>query len=159
VPPPEPHPRAAPPADRRVPGIAWGLGIASVAPFVVATAGIALATDPALGLYAYVALVSYGACMLAFLGAVQAGLALRETPLPAARLAASAVAPALAWLSLAVGEGNGLLLMTAGHLAMLGYDIVAARRGWAPAWYPRLRWPLTGIVLGCLLAARQFGPP
>jgi hypothetical protein len=141
-----------------MPPVALILGIASAIPFVAAAAAALLGQSPALRLYGYVALISYGACVLSFLGAVHAGAALRETPVPTARLAAAATAPLLAWLALALGEHNGLLLMAAGFLAVLAYDIAAARRSWLPAWYPRLRWPLTGVTLLCLLAVRQFGP-
>jgi hypothetical protein len=141
-----------------VPPAAWVLGLAGAGPFVVATAGIVVSQEPAIRLYGYVALISYGACVLSFLGAVHTGLALREKPVPTIRLAASAVAPALAWLSLALGERTGLLMMVAAYLGLLAFDIAAARRGWTPAWYPRLRWPLTGIVVGCLIGALQFGP-
>ena len=134
------------------------LGIASVVPFVAATAGVVLGQDPALQVYSYIAMISYGACGLSFLGAVHCGLALRDSPLPTGRLAISGLPPLLAWLSLALGQRNGLLLMAASFLAVLAWDIVAARRGWAPAWYPRLRWPLTGIVLVCLMVARQVQP-
>lgn len=134
------------------------LGIASAIPFAAAAAGALFGHSPTLRLYGYVALISYGACVLSFLGAVHAGAALRETPVPAARLAIAAAAPLLAWLALALGERNGLLLMAAGFLAVLAYDIFATRRGWLPAWYPRLRWPLTGVMLVCLLAVRQQGP-
>ncbi|MCW5747577.1 MAG: DUF3429 domain-containing protein [Alphaproteobacteria bacterium] len=126
-------------------------------PFAGLAATVAVSGDPAIRIYAYVALVSYGACILSFLGAVHAGFALRQTPVATWQLLAAAAAPVLAWLSLALGERTGLLLMTASHLGVLACDIVAARRGLAPVWYPRLRWPLTGVVLICLLAALQFG--
>lgn len=141
-----------------MPLAAWILGLAGAGPFIVAAAAATVGQEPAIRLYGYVALIAYSACMLSFLGAVHAGLALRENPLPVARLGIAAIAPALAWLSLALGERNGLLLMAAAYLGLLAYDIVAARRGQVPAWYPRLRWPLTGIVLVCLVAAMQSGP-
>jgi hypothetical protein len=150
--------RAAPSEERRIPRAAVALGALSAVPFVAAAAIILWSESQALRLYGHVALVSYGACVLSFLGAVHAGLALREAPLPAARLIVAAGAPALAWLSLALGERAGLLAMAAGFLATLAYDIAAARRDWAPAWYPRLRWPLTGVALASLLIALQFAP-
>ncbi|TWS95840.1 DUF3429 domain-containing protein [Reyranella sp. CPCC 100927] len=152
------QPRAAPPTDRRIPLAALLLGVASLIPFVAAAAAATLASSPTQRLYGYVALISYSACVISFLGAIHAGAALREAPLPGARLAAAAIAPLLAWLALALGERNGLTMMAATLLLVLAYDITAARRGWVAPWYPRLRWPLTGVMLVSLLAARQFGP-
>ncbi|HKU97763.1 MAG TPA: DUF3429 domain-containing protein [Vineibacter sp.] len=148
----------APPADRRIPPAAVLLGTASVIPCVAAAIAATLASSPTLRLYGYVALISYSACVISYLGAIHGGLALRDTPLSAARLAAAATAPLLAWLALALGERNGLLMMAAVLLLVLAYDITAARRGWIAPWYPRLRWPLTGVMLVCLLATRQLGP-
>lgn len=145
-------------ADKRIPRIALAMGVVSAVPFLAATAAIALGDHAAIRLYGHVALISYGACVLSFLGAVHAGLAIRDAPLPGGRLIVAAVAPALAWLSLALGERNGLLLMAASFLALLAYDIAAARQGWVPAWYPRLRWPLTGVALVCVLVAMRFAP-
>ncbi|HJQ60295.1 MAG TPA: DUF3429 domain-containing protein [Vineibacter sp.] len=150
--------RDAAATDRRVPSVALMLGAISTLPMVAGAAAIVLSDSAALRLYSHVAMVSYGACMLSFLGAVHAGLAFRDTPLAATRLLVAAAAPALAWMSLAVGEDNGLLLMAVSFLALLAYDIAAARRGWAPAWYPRLRWPLTGVTLICLLVTMRFAP-
>ncbi len=155
---PPPADRRLPPDDRQLPPAALILGVASLVPFVAATAGVAFGQGPAIRVYSYIAMISYGACVLSFLGAVHCGLALRETPVSAARLAVSGLPPLLAWLSLALGERNGLLLMAASFLAVLAWDVAAARRGWAPAWYPRLRWPLTGVVLVCLMVVMQFQP-
>lgn len=148
----------APSADRRIPLPALLLGIASLIPCVAAAIAATSASSPTPRLYGYVALISYSACLISYLGAIHGGLALRETPLSAARLIAPATAPLLAWLALALGESNGLLMTAAILLLVLAYDITAARRGWIAPWYPRLRWPLTGVMLVCLLVTRQFGP-
>ncbi len=83
---------------------------------------------------------------------------MREQPVPATRLAL-ATAPALvAFVALALGERTGLTVMAAGFLGTLAYDIFGARRGFVPSWYPRLRWPLTGIALISLFCAILGGP-
>jgi len=40
-----------------------------------------------------------------------------------------------------------------GFAILLAYDIFAARGSETPAWYPRLRLPLTATVVSCLLLA------
>jgi len=109
-------------------------------------------------LYGVALLSAYGACVLSFLGAVHWGLAMREQPVPALRLALSVVPVLIGFATLAIGGRPGLTLMAVGFLATLAYDIAGARRGFVPSWYPRLRWPLTGIALVCLFGAILGGP-
>jgi len=103
-------------------------------------------------------LSAYGACALSFLGAVHWGLALREQPVPAVRLVVSVIPMLAGFVALAMGGRIGLTAMAAGFLGALAYDIYGARRGFVPSWYPRLRWPLTGIALICLFGAILGGP-
>jgi hypothetical protein len=109
-------------------------------------------------LYGISLLTAFAACALSFLGAVHWGLAMREQPVPAARLAISTLPVLVGFVALAIGGRAGLTVMAAGFLGALAYDIYGARRGFVPAWYPRLRWPLTGIVLVCLFGAILGGP-
>ena len=83
---------------------------------------------------------------------------MREQPVPAARLAASILPALVAFAALATGGRTGLTMMAAGFLGALAYDIFGARRGFVPAWYPRLRWPLTGIALIALFGTILGGP-
>jgi Protein of unknown function (DUF3429) len=83
---------------------------------------------------------------------------MREQPASASRLAASIIPLLVGFVSLAIGGRTGLTLMAAGFLGALAYDIYGARRGFVPSWYPRLRWPLTGIALICLFCAILGGP-
>jgi hypothetical protein len=43
--------------------------------------------------------------------------------------------------------------LIAGFVALCIYDRAAAARGYAPAWYPALRVPLTAVVVLCLVVA------
>lgn len=100
------------------------------------------------------ALLAYGATILAFLGAIHWGLALREPLAPSAGLLVWGVAPSLlAWVALMAGGTGGLWLIAAG----LWICFVVDRRV-----YPRfglsnrlgLRLALTALAsLACLLAA------
>jgi fructose-specific phosphotransferase system IIC component len=83
---------------------------------------------------------------------------MREQPVPASRLTASMLPVLVGFVALAIGGRSGLTVMAAGFLGVLAYDIFAARRGFVPKWYPRLRWPLTGIALICLFGAILGGP-
>jgi hypothetical protein len=70
------------------------------------------------------------------------------------------VGPALVgWASLLIGGAAGLVVLAIAFTALLGYDLAEVRAGRAPAWYPTLRWPLTLVVVVCLLAVALIGPP
>ena len=99
-------------------------------------------------------LTGYAVVILTFMGAVHWGLAMRMDGAPAARQYSFSVLPALlAWLALAMPQVWGISCLIAGFVALCVYDGAAAARGDAPAWYPRLRLPLTTVVVLCLIAA------
>jgi hypothetical protein len=127
-------------------------------PFATGAALAAFGSTLDWRLYGTSLLTAYAACALSFLGAVHWGLALREQPVPAARLAVSTIPLLVGFVALAIGGRTGITVMTAGFLGALAYDIYGARRGFVPSWYPRLRWPLTGIALVCLFGAILGGP-
>jgi hypothetical protein len=102
------------------------------------------------------ALAAYGATILAFLGAVHWGLALRA---PASEHGADwgriglGVVPALvAWVALLLPLPAGLGLLALGILATAAAETVAARAGLVPRAYLGLRWTLsTGAAVALLL--------
>ncbi len=137
-----------------VPRAAALYGAAGLIPFVVCALAVWVAPIPwnafALDIQLY-----YGATILSFLGAAHWGLALAGygargdsaaacTP---ARLGWS-VAPALvAWLSLIMVPLVGVTTQIVAFAAVFFGDLRAVKLGLAPAWYPRLRRPLTAVVL------------
>jgi hypothetical protein len=140
--------------SKHAPRIALWLGWIGVAPFVAGVAG------PYLGLtiapFTGQSLLIYGAVILSFLGGIHGGLALRDDEPALERLVAAAVPVVLAWVAALAGGRGGLVLLAAAFAGLMGYDVVATRRGMAPHWYTALRWPLTVVVvLLLLLGARQ----
>jgi hypothetical protein len=102
------------------------------------------------------ALVAYGAVILSFMGGVDWGLAMgRARPgLGDWRAYGISIFPALlAWLSLALPSRAALGGLTFALGLLLAYDLWSAGRGEAPAWYPRLRAPLTLSAMACLALA------
>lgn len=100
----------------------------------------------------------YGATILSFLGAAHWGLALAGAGTGGdsrkactwARLGWS-VAPALvAWISLIMVPLVGLVTQILAFAAVFFGDIRGVTMGLLPGWYPRLRRPLTAIVVGSL---------
>jgi hypothetical protein len=125
------------------------LGFAGALPFVVA-ALLAFAGPPS-SARAVQSLLVYGAVILSFLGGVQWGLTMASGQLSIARLGISVVPALIAWPAALLGGPLGLLLLAAAFAGVLAYDLRTVREGRAPAWYPALRWPLTLVVVACLL--------
>lgn len=137
-----------------VPLAASAYGYAGLIPFV-ACAVAAWFLGPPWNSYAFEFQIRYGATILSFLGAVHWGLALAGTGIGGdARAACTwsrlgwSVAPALvAWISLLMYPAVALTAQILAFAAVFFGDVRAVRAGLAPAWYPRLRRPLTAIVI------------
>ncbi len=67
------------------------------------------------------------------------------------RLIVSVIPSLAAWVALLFPESTGLLMLAAAVAAMLWVDIRATRLGHAPQWYPKIRIPLTCVVVAALL--------
>lgn len=139
----------------RVPSAAAWLGGLGIIPF----AGLSLATPFAadgLQVKLLFALMAYGAIILSFLGGIHWGLAIGAAPQTdntlLRRIALSIVPSLVAWAALLAPSSIGFLVLAAVFVAMLLVDIRASRLHEAPAWYPKLRWPLScGAVAALLL--------
>ncbi|MGG5808197.1 DUF3429 domain-containing protein [Falsiroseomonas sp. CW058] len=132
------------------PSARW-LGPAGLIPFVALAAGAWLGARGAAP-----ALAAYGATILAFLGAVHWGLAMRAPPaerradLP--RLGLGVVPALVAWVALLLPTAQALALLAAAILATALVETVGARSGLVPRDYLRLRWALSCAAAACLLA-------
>ena len=154
---------------RRLPLLPIALGLAGLIPFVACGLG-ALGMDVARAGRAELALVAYGAVILAFLGGVHWGLALHGLDEPVERRAdrvryALGVVPSLiGWAALLVSLVTvpwiGLALLIGGFAAVTLVEARGARAGLLPSGYMWLRWLLSAGVLIALIGvlfARLFG--
>ena len=138
-----------------VPSAAAWLGGLGIIPFV----GLSLATpfaSDALKAQLSFALMAYGAIILSFLGGIHWGLAIGGVPQSDntlwRRIALSILPSLVAWAALLAPSSIGFLVLAAAFVAMLLVDIRASRVNEVPAWYPKLRWPLScGVVAALLL--------
>jgi predicted lysophospholipase L1 biosynthesis ABC-type transport system permease subunit len=122
------------------------IGLAGMLPFLTGSPRIFISH----------ALVAYGATILSFLGGVHWGLAIgspdnsgREK-LPA-RLILSVIPSLAGWAALLVADATGLLILALAIAMMLWVDLRATRLNEAPSWYPKLRIPLTCVVVATLV--------
>lgn len=138
----------------KVPGIATVLGGLGLLPFIAgALSPIVGGPD---GMEA--ALRYYAAAILSFMGGVHWGLAIAGKTAPLSfesklQLMLSVVPALVAWFALMRPVEASLLIMAFAFLILLVGDMLATLAGEAPAWYPRLRIPLTIAVILSLLIA------
>lgn len=149
----------------RLPVIAVLLGLLGLVP-LLGCAAAALWLPGEKGQSYLSALISYGAVILSFLGAVHWGLVI-GAPAPRSggmRLCLGVVPSLLGWLALllgnAVGSGIALVVLIGGFAATVYAESRAARVGLVPPGYMVLRWGLSTTVILTLLAVtivRFFG--
>ncbi len=136
----------------RVPRAAAWLGAAGLIPFAAGAAALWILPPEHLARAADV-LVGYAVVILSFMGAVHWGLAMAAGPNRAgARWFVLGVVPALAgWCALMLAPVVALGLLGLAFIGVYGLDRAAIRAGLAPAWYRRLRDPLTAGVVALLV--------
>jgi len=139
---------------------AW-LGGLGIIPFACLSLATPFVSD-VLRMQLSFALLAYGAIILSFLGGIHWGLAIGAFPQNhntlSRRIVLSILPSLVAWAALLTPSSIGFLFLSAAFVAMLLVDIRASRMHEAPAWYPKLRWPLScGAVAALLLGT--FGPP
>ncbi|GAA0786512.1 DUF3429 domain-containing protein [Roseibium denhamense] len=143
------------PPQSAVPKSALWLGGTGAIPFVGCAVASAAAPDGWQTFFLF-ALTAYGALILSFLGGIQWGLAISKGAALdgkelALRLCVSVVPSLIGWGSLLVPQPFGTLAMVMTFIVVLLIDLKLVREGLAPAWYPKLRWPLTLTVSAALL--------
>ena len=140
--------------NRKIPAPAIILGLAGLMPFLFLTS-VWLTGSVMSSAVARETLVAYSIAILSFMGAVHWGLAMNATRCDQTwRRYAVSVIPALAATATAFIEGRlQFVWLAVCFFGLLVYDLLAVRRGEAPSWYPRIRWPLTLSVCACLAAA------
>jgi hypothetical protein len=133
----------------RMPTVAALLGYGGLIPFAAAAIAVVLdlQTTSAVAVFS-----AYSATILAFLGGIQWGLAFHLGPDRLhERLIVGVIPSLLAWVALLLGATAGLIVLTAGFLAVYAYDRVRNLPA-LPAWFGRLRLHLTAGVAICHLA-------
>ena len=141
-----------------LPTAALWLGYAGLIPFL-AGALVVWVGSGEWAAFALRAQLLYGVVILAFMGAVHWGLAIAAYgsddggPPGWGRLAASVTPALLAWFSTFLVAWAALALLIVSFVGLFFFDVRETRAGRAPPWYPRLRRPLTIIVVLSLAAS------
>jgi len=142
-----------------VPRLPALLGYAGLIPFVVLSAALWL-VPTTYQLLINQALLLYASLILAFMGAVHWGLAMLQTEINYQRQLMFSVIPALvAWLALFLPEILNYSVLIIAFALLCLFDTRMSKTGRAPRWYPRLRSPLTAVVVASLVVAQfQYLP-
>ena len=141
----------------RPPHLAWLLGLAGLIPFISGALGIWI-TPMSWRPLVLAALLDYAAVILAFMGAIHWGLAMRaeQDDLRAQmQLGMSVIPPLVGWATVSFGLPVVLAipLFVVAFIGLYLADLRAVRLGLAPIWYRPLRRVLTVVVVLSLLVA------
>ncbi|MEC7657577.1 MAG: DUF3429 domain-containing protein, partial [Pseudomonadota bacterium] len=72
-------------------------------------------------------------------------------------LIVSIVPSLIGWIAVLIGPGLGLPALAIAFFLMMATDLIHAKCNLFPAWYPKLRVPLTLTVIPFLLLPTVFG--
>ncbi|MEH6566333.1 MAG: DUF3429 domain-containing protein [Halopseudomonas sp.] len=139
----------------RPPKLALGLGLVGLIPFVSGALGLWV-TPEAWRERVLEELLAYAAIVLAFMGAIHWGLAMRadaESGKAPIQLALSVVPPLLGWVGLSLPINLALPIFFIAFAILYFADLWAVNHGLAPVWYPALRKPLSILVVLSLVVA------
>lgn len=137
-----------------VPPIAILLGYAGLIPFVALSLGLWFVSDTNANQINQ-ALLTYAAIILSFMGAIHWGLAISDNDRIENKQLTISVLPALvAWFASLANPLVNYSLLTIAFATLCVYDGKMVQNGKAPSWYPKLRTPLTTIVVTSLITAQ-----
>ena len=145
----------------RIPVNTVWLGGLGVIPFAASSA-VAVLASPQLSARGEFALLAYGAVILSFLGGILWGRILAFASVQAVSnetrsLIVSIVPPLIGWIAVLIGPRLGLPALAIAFFLMLATDLIHAKCNLLPAWYSKLRVPLTLTVIPFLLIPTVFG--
>ncbi len=145
-------------SKRRLPILAALLGLGGLVPFLACGFGAVWVQQPLSAARLLAALITYGAVILSFLGAVHWGLVLGDEVGLAdrARLTFGVLPSLIGWVALLVFLEDqaeiALAILVAGFLGVIAIEQRADRAGLISRGYLVLRWILSMVVVLVLLA-------
>jgi len=139
---------------QKVPGIAAALGYAGLLPFVFLSVALWF-VDEATAVPISDALLLYAAVILAFMGAIHWGVAMMQPDGPnRLQLGLSVVPPLVAWFASFTPWVINYSVLYLAFAGLCVFDSRLSKRGVLPGWYPKLRVPLTVVVVASLISAQ-----
>ena len=142
--------------------LAWALSLAGIIPFAGLTALLFLLPDATQRSYAALALATYGAVILSFLGGMRWGAVLNGSGAFAPTFALSMVPPLAGWFALALPLPLPFIVHGVCFVLVAAWDWRAGRQGALEPWFVRLRTTISAIVVSLLILAATatlYGTP
>jgi hypothetical protein len=136
-----------------IPFLAKVLGYSGLIPFVFLAAALWSFNQDSLAML-HQALLSYAAIILSFMGAVHWGLAIGAAQLRTTQLGFSVFPPLIAWFASFAPQSWNYSLLILTFILLCVFDIIMFKQNAVPKWYPRLRIPLSVIVILSLIAGQ-----
>jgi len=136
--------------ESKIPFLPAVLGYAGLIPFLVLGVGLWFVPPGLVEMFDR-ALLTYAACILAFMGAIHWGIAMNRD-VNSWQLGLSVVPALVAWLALNISSSWDYSILIIGFALLCVVDSLATRRKHFPGWYPRLRIPLTSVVVLSLIS-------
>jgi len=136
----------------RLPPLAAQLGYAGLIPFVALSLGMWLLPESYQG-QASTALLAYAAIILSFMGAAHWGLAIAAEKVDGWQMGLSVIPALIAWFASFASPMINYSILIIAFAGLCVFDGRMVKQGKAPAWYPKLRTPLTAVVVASLIVA------
>ena len=139
----------------RPPGLAVGLAFAGLMPFVTGAIGLWV-TPEAWREWVMEEFLAFAAVILAFMGAIHWGLAMRAeegSELAPMQLGLSVIPPLLGWFALSLPINFAIPVFFFAFGTLYFADIWAVKQGLAPAWYTALRRPVSLVIISSMIVA------
>ena len=136
-----------------IPKAALLLGYGGLIPFITLSVATWFLTSGLL-IQAHEALLLYASIILTFMGAIHWGVAMTHSANPnSVQLSVSVVPALIAWFAFFTTQSIHYVILYISFAGLCLIDSQGSKRGDLPAWYPKLRVPLTGIVVISLVSA------
>ncbi len=137
-----------------VPGMAAALGYAGLLPFIFLSIALWF-VDRVTAVPVSDALLLYAAVILAFMGAIHWGVAMMQPNGPnGLQLGLSVVPPLVAWFGSFTPWIINYAVLYLAFAGLCVFDSRQTKLGVLPGWYPKLRVPLTVVVVLSLISAQ-----
>ena len=138
-----------------IPKTALLLGYGGLIPFVTLSLATWFLTSHWL-VQAHEALLLYASIILTFMGAIHWGVAMTRSAVPSNIDLSFSVIPALiAWFAFFTTQSINYVILYISFVGLCLIDSRGSKQGNLPGWYPKLRVPLTTVVVISLISAHS----
>lgn len=138
-----------------IPKTALLLGYGGLIPFVTLSIATWILTSHWL-VEVHEALLLYASIILTFMGAIHWGVAMTRSSVPnSVHLSISVIPALIAWFAFFTTQTINYMILYISFAGLCLIDSKGSKQGDLPGWYPKLRVPLTTVVVISLISAHS----